>query len=77
MYHLNLLRANVGTKEYSMIANQRAEVEGTPSEDLARKYKVNLMPVKGLLLSKFWCGFKIAVINFNNLVKWIKKNLNN
>lgn len=72
-YRTSILRAKIGTEEYSKVADQRAGVEGIPSV-LRRKYKVDSMPVRGLLRSKFWFGFKIAAMNFKSLMKWIKKD---
>jgi hypothetical protein len=75
-YRLSLLRAKMGTEEYIKIAKQRAGVEGIPSV-LRRKYKVDSMPVRGLLRSKLWFGFKIAAMNFKSFIKWIKKDPKN
>jgi hypothetical protein len=38
---------------------------------------VDFMPVRGLLRSKLWFGFKIAAMNFKSLLKWIKKDPKN
>jgi hypothetical protein len=75
-YRLSLLRVKMGTEEYRRIASQRAGIEGIPSV-LRRKYKVDFMPVRGLLRSKLWFGFKIAAMNFKSLLKWIKKDPKN
>ena len=58
------------THEYIEIANKRAGLEGIPSV-LRRRYKIDTMPIRGLLRSKLWVGFKIAAYNFKKLVKWL------
>jgi len=75
-YRTSLLRYTIGTEEYQKIANQRAGVEGIPSV-LRRRYNVDSMPVRGLLRSKFWFGFKIAAMNFKSLLKWVRRGLDN
>ena len=54
--------------EYIKLANQRAGIEGIPSV-LRRRYKIDTMPIRGLLRSKLWFGFKIAAYNFKKLLK--------
>ena len=61
------------TKEYRILGNQRAGIEGIPSV-LRRKYRVDSMPVRGLLRLKLWFRFKIAAIDFKRLVKWVRKD---
>lgn len=60
------------TKEYIKLTNKRAGVEGIPSV-IRRKYKVDAMPVRGLLRSKILFSFKIGAYNFNKLLKYLKK----
>lgn len=67
-YRNDQLRTKMGTKEYRKLANSRAGVEGIPSV-LRRRYRVDEMPIRGLMRSKFWFGFKIAAMNFKSLVK--------
>jgi hypothetical protein len=54
--------------EYIKFANKRAGIEGIPSV-LRRRYKIDTMPIRGLLRSKLWVGFKIAAYNFKKLLK--------
>ena len=67
-YHNDQLRTLMGTEEYRKLANARAGVEGIPSV-LRRRYRVDEMPIRGLVRSKLWFGFKIAAMNFINLVR--------
>jgi hypothetical protein len=67
-YRTDLLRARMSTEEYRKLANSRAGVEGVPSV-LRRRYRVDEMPIRGLVRSKIWFGFKIAAINFKSLLK--------
>lgn len=68
----------MNTEEYKEVANKRAGVEGVPSV-LRRRYKVDDMPVRGLMRAKIWFGFKIWAMNINSLLKWAgfmnKKNI--
>lgn len=73
VYRTSLIRATIGTEEYRRTANQRAGVEGIPFV-LRRRYQVDSMPVRGLLRSKLWFGFKIAAMNLKSLMKWVKKD---
>jgi hypothetical protein len=67
-YKVDLQREKMGTAEYIKLTNQRAGIEGIPSV-LRRKYNVDAMPIRGLLRSKMWFGFKIAAYNFKKLLK--------
>ena len=67
-YRTDLLRARMSTEEYRKLANSRAGVEGIPSV-LRRRYRVDEMPIRGLVRSKIWFGFKIAAMNFKSLLK--------
>ena len=58
-YNIALQRSKMSEPEYIELTNQRAGVEGIPSV-LRRRYKIDTMPVRGLLRSKLWVGFKIA-----------------
>lgn len=66
-YNTELQREKMSLPEYIALANERAGVEGIPSV-LRRRYKVDTMPVRGLLRSKLWVGFKIAAYNFKKLL---------
>jgi hypothetical protein len=63
----------MGTQEYRKLSNSRAGVEGIPSV-LRRRYRVDEMPIRGLVRSKIWFGFKIAAMNFKSLVNGCQKS---
>jgi len=65
------LREKMKTKEYIRLTNQRAGIEGVPSV-FRRTYNVDHMPVRGLVRSKIWFGFKIAANNVKKLFKRVK-----
>ncbi len=72
-YEIDKLRIQMGTKEYRQITNERAGVEGVPSV-LRRRYQIDSMPVRGLVRSKIWLGFKIMASNMKALLKGINSN---
>lgn len=72
--HRIKLIAQMGTKEYRELANKRAGVEGIPSV-LRRRYGIDKLPVRGLVRSKLWLGFKISAINCKRLIKGAIKTL--
>jgi len=57
----------LSTEEYKEHARKRNGVEGVPSI-LRRRYGVDRMPVRGLLRSKLWFGFKIGAINVKRVI---------
>jgi len=57
----------LSTDEYKEHARTRNGVEGVPSV-LRRRYHVDEMPVRGLLRSKMWFGFKIGAINAKRFI---------
>ena len=57
----------LSTDEYKAHARTRNGVEGVPSV-LRRRYGVDDMPVRGLLRSKLWFGFKIGAINVKRVI---------
>jgi hypothetical protein len=57
----------LSTEEYKAYARIRNGVEGVPSV-LRRRYGVDEMPVRGLLRSKIWFGFKIGAINVKRVI---------
>jgi len=57
----------LSTEEYKAYARKRNGVEGVPSV-LRRRYRVDKMPVRGLLRSKLWFGFKIGAINVKRVI---------
>ncbi len=56
------------TEEYKELASKRAGVEGIPSI-LRRRHNIDHLPVRGLVRSKVWLGFKISAINCKRLIK--------
>lgn len=56
------------TEEYKALARFRNGVESLPSI-LRRKYKVDNMPVRRLLPTKFFLSFKVMAINVTNFCK--------
>jgi hypothetical protein len=57
----------LSTEEYKEYAGKRNGVEGIPSV-MRRRYRVDEMPVRGLLRSKMWMGFKIGAINIKRVI---------
>ena len=74
-YRNDQLRARMGTEEYRKLANARAGVEGIPSV-LRRRYRVDEMPIRGLVRAKIWFGLKIAAMNFKSLLKGTRRMVN-
>jgi len=70
-YMIDLQRDKMKTDEYIELTNKRAAVEGLPSV-LRRRYKVDRMPVRGLIRSKLWFAFKIAAYNVKKLLKCLE-----
>lgn len=67
-YMSDSIREKMDSKEYTQLANQRAGVEGLPSI-FRRRYNVDRMPIRGLVRSKIWFGFKVAASNVKKLFK--------
>ena len=74
-YETCKLREKMTTKEYIQLTNKRAGVEGIPCV-IRRKYHADDMPVRGLLRSKMWFGFKVGAYNFNKMLRYLKKKGN-
>lgn len=70
-YNTDQQREKMGTDEYIQTTNLRAGVEGIPSV-LRRFYKIDTMPIRGLVRSKIWLGFKIAAYNVKKLLKGLR-----
>ncbi len=66
--HRCQLITRMGTSEYQELARKRAGIEGIPSV-LRRRYKIDYLPVRGLIRSKVYLGFKISAINCKRLIK--------
>lgn len=67
-YNTATQREKMHEREYIKLVNKRAGIEGIPSV-LRRRYKIDTMPIRGLLRSKLWVGLKIAAYNFKKLLK--------
>jgi hypothetical protein len=57
----------LSTEEYKEYARKRNGVEGIPSV-LRRRYGVDRMPIRGLVRSKMWIGFKIGAMNIKRVI---------
>ena len=57
----------LSTEEYKEYARKRNGVEGIPSV-LRRRYGIDEIPVRGLVRSKMWFGFKIGAINVKRVI---------
>jgi len=66
--HRCQLITKMGTSKYQELARKRAGIEGIPSA-LRRRYKIDHLPVRGLIRVKVWLGFKISAINCKRLIK--------
>lgn len=66
--HRSQLITKMGTPEYQELASKRAGIEGIPSV-LRRRYKIDYLPVRGLVRVKVYLGFKISAINCKRLIK--------
>lgn len=60
--HRSRLITKMGTSEYQELASKRAGIEGVFSV-LRRRYRVDHLPVRGLVRVKVYLGFKISAIN--------------
>jgi hypothetical protein len=58
----------MGTSKYQELARKRAGIEGIPSA-LRRRYKIDHLPVRGVVRVKVYLGFKISAINCKRLIK--------
>ena len=61
------LSEKLNSEEYKAYARKRNGVEGIPSV-LRRRYRVDEMPVRGLIRTKMWFGCKIAAINIKRVI---------
>jgi len=67
LHRLRLI-AQMGTSKYQELARKRAGIEGIPSA-LRRRYRIDHLPVRGLIRVKMYLGFKISAINCKRLIK--------
>lgn len=61
----------MGSEDFKKLARKRNGVEGIPSV-LRRRYGIDSLPVRGLLRSKIWLGFKVGAINVKRLLKSVR-----
>lgn len=66
--HRCQLITRMGTSEYQELSRKRAGIEGIPSV-LRRRYKIDHLPVRGVVRVKVYLGFKISAINCKRLIK--------
>jgi len=66
--HRCQLITEMGTSEYQDLAKKRAGIEGIPSV-LRRRYKIDYLPVRGVIRVKVYLGFKLSAINCKRLIK--------
>jgi len=66
--HRSQLIAKMGTSKYQELARKRAGIEDIPSV-LRRRYKIDHLPVRGLICVKVYLRFKISAINCKRLIK--------
>ena len=66
--HRCRLITKMGTSEYQDLARKRAGIEGVSSV-LRRRYRVDHLPVRGLVRAKVYLGVKISAINCKRLIK--------
>lgn len=65
------MRKKIGTEDHKLLANFRAGVEGLPSV-LRRVYRIDQMPIRGLVRSKIWIACKIMAYNVKQVVRYIQ-----
>ena len=76
IHHNTLVKANYlknhTREEYKHIQNARNGVEGIPSI-MRRRYKIDKLPVRGLVRSKIWYSGIIGAINVKSYLKVLRK----
>jgi hypothetical protein len=65
-------RSLFGTAEHQALADFRAGVEGVPSV-LRRVYRIDDLPVRGLVRTRIWDHFKIIAYNFRSFYSYYKR----
>ncbi len=68
----DIWRSKIGSEKHKALSNFRAGVEGIPSV-LRRFYRVDNIPVRGLLRRGVWIHSKIMAYNFKSLFTYCKK----
>lgn len=65
------MRTIMRTEEHKVLANFRAGVEGLPSV-LRRVYRIDQMPIRGLVRSKIWIACKIMAHNVKQVARYTR-----
>jgi hypothetical protein len=66
--HRSRFITKMRTPEYQELARKRAGIEAVPSI-LRRRYKIDYLPVRGLVRVKVYLWFKLSAINCKRLIK--------
>lgn len=66
-------RTRLGTAEHQALGDFRAGVEGVPSV-LRRRYRVDELPVRGLIRARIWDNLKVMAYNFSSVHRYLQRN---
>lgn len=66
-------RTLLGTAEHRALADFRAGVEGVPSV-LRRVYRIDKVPVRGLVRTRIWDHLKVIAYNFKSFYSYLRRN---
>lgn len=66
-------RSLLGTARHQALADFRAGVEGVPSV-LRRVYRIDDLPVRGLVRTRIWDHFKVMAYNFKSYYRYCKRS---
>jgi len=69
----DIYRTLLGTPEHQALADFRAGVEGVPSV-LRRMYRIDELPVRGLIRVRIWDNLKVMAYNFRSYYSYLKRN---
>ena len=65
-------RSLLGTARHQALADFRAGVEGVPSV-LRRVYRIDDLPVRGLVRTRIWDNLKVIAYNFKSYYSYCKR----
>ncbi len=68
-----IYRTRLGTAEHQALGDFRAGVEGVPSV-LRRRYRIDELPVRGLIRARIWDNLKIMAYNFSSVHSYLQRN---
>ena len=68
-----IYRTLLGTAEHQALGDFRAGVEGVPSV-LRRRYRVDELPVRGLIRARIWDSCKVMAYNFSSVHRYLQRN---